>query len=53
MVYKLYNLTYEEVKIIYSEIEKIISKQDTEREEIYYGVCELVQNRLNKARSVW
>ena len=24
----------------------------SEREEIYYAVCELVQNRLNKARSV-
>ena len=23
-----------------------------EREEVYYAVCELVQNRLNKARSV-
>ena len=23
-----------------------------EREEVYYTVCELVQNRLNKARNV-
>ncbi len=28
MVYKLYNLTYEEVKIIDPEIEKIISKEE-------------------------
>lgn len=34
MVYKLYNLTYEEVKIIDPEIEKIISKEDYERFEI-------------------
>jgi hypothetical protein len=25
---------------------------NAEREEVYYAVCELVQNRLNKARSV-
>ena len=31
MVYKLYNLTYEEVKIIDSEIEKIVSKEEYER----------------------
>jgi hypothetical protein len=31
MVYKLYNLTYEEVKIIDPEIEKIISKEDYEK----------------------
>lgn len=34
MVYKLYNLTYEEVKIIDPEIEKIISKEDYEKFEI-------------------
>ena len=34
MVYKLYNLTYEEVKIINPEIEKIISKEDYEKFEI-------------------
>lgn len=34
MVYKLYNLTYEEVKIIDPEIEKIISKEEYERFEI-------------------
>lgn len=33
MVYKLYNLTYEEVKIIDPEIEKIISKEEYERKE--------------------
>lgn len=33
MVYKLYNLTYEEVKIIDPEIEKIISKDDYEKFE--------------------
>jgi len=33
MVYKLYNLTYEEVKIIDSEIENIISKEEYERKE--------------------
>jgi len=31
MVYKLYELTYEEVKIIDPEIEKIISKEEYER----------------------
>lgn len=31
MVYKLYNLTYEEIKIIDPEIEKIISKEEYER----------------------
>lgn len=34
MVYKLYNLTYEEVKIIDPEIEKIISKEDYKLFEI-------------------
>lgn len=34
MVYKLYNLTYEEVKIIDPEIEKIISKEEYEKFEI-------------------
>ncbi len=34
MVYKLYNLTYEEVKIIDPETEKIISEKDYERFEI-------------------
>ncbi len=34
MVYKLYNLTYEEIKIINPEIEKIISKEDYEKFEI-------------------
>jgi adenine-specific DNA-methyltransferase len=34
MVYKLYELTYEEVKIIDPEIEKIISKEEYERFEI-------------------
>lgn len=34
MVYKLYNLTYEEVKIIDPEIEKIISKEDYGKFEI-------------------
>ncbi|MBM3712526.1 MAG: hypothetical protein FJW56_03705 [Actinobacteria bacterium] len=34
MVYKLYNLTYEEVKIIDPEIEKIISKEDYEKFEL-------------------
>ncbi|MEG8945631.1 Eco57I restriction-modification methylase domain-containing protein [Rosettibacter firmus] len=34
MVYKLYNLTYEEVKIIDPEIEKIISEKDYEKFEI-------------------
>jgi len=34
MVYKLYDLTYEEVKIIDPEIEKIISKEDYEKLEI-------------------
>lgn len=33
MVYKLYNLTYEEVKIIEPEIEKIISEKDYEKLE--------------------
>lgn len=33
MVYKLYNLTYEEVKIIDPEIEKIISEKDYEKFE--------------------
>lgn len=33
MVYKLYNLTYEEIKIIDPEIEKIISKEEYERKE--------------------
>ncbi len=31
MVYKLYNLTYEEVKIIDQEIDKIISKEDYDK----------------------
>jgi hypothetical protein len=31
MVYKLYELTYEEVKIIDPEIDKIISKADYEK----------------------
>ena len=31
MVYNLYSLTYEEVKIIDSEIEKIISKVEYEK----------------------
>lgn len=34
LVYKLYNLTYEEVKIIDSEIEKIISKEEYEKFEV-------------------
>jgi len=34
MVYKLYNLTYEEVNIIDPEIEKLISKAEYERYEI-------------------
>jgi len=34
MVYKLYNLTYEEVKIIDPEIEKIISREEYEKFEI-------------------
>lgn len=34
MVYKLYDLTYEEVKIIDSEIEEIISKEEYEKFEI-------------------
>jgi len=34
MVYKLYNLTYEEVKIIDQEIGKIISKEEYEKFEI-------------------
>jgi hypothetical protein len=34
MVYKLYELTYEEVKVIDPEIEKIISKEEYERFEI-------------------
>lgn len=34
MVYKLYNLTYEEVKIIDPEIEKIISEKDFDKFEI-------------------
>jgi len=34
MVYKLYNLTYEEVKIIDPEIEKIISKEEYEKFEV-------------------
>ncbi len=34
MVYKLYNLTYEEVKIIDPEIEKIISEKEYEKFEI-------------------
>jgi hypothetical protein len=34
MVYKLYELTYEEVKFIDPEIEKIISKEEYERFEI-------------------
>jgi hypothetical protein len=29
-----------------------IKLTQAEREEVYYSVCELVQNRLNKARSV-
>lgn len=33
MVYKLYDLTYEEVKIIDGEIEKIISKEEYEKKE--------------------
>lgn len=33
LVYRLYNLTYEEVKIIDPNIEKIISKADYERKE--------------------
>lgn len=33
MVYKLYELTYEEVKIIDPEIEKIISKKEYEKFE--------------------
>ena len=32
-VYKLYNLTYDEVKIIDPEIEKIISEKDYEKFE--------------------
>ena len=34
MVYKLYELTYEEVKIIDPEIEKIISREEYERFEL-------------------
>ena len=34
MVYKLYNLTYEEVKIIDPNIEQIISKEEYERFEV-------------------
>ena len=34
MVYKLYELTYEEVEIINPEFEKIISKEEFERFEI-------------------
>jgi adenine-specific DNA-methyltransferase len=34
MVYKLYNLTYEEVKIVDPEIEKIISKADYDKYEV-------------------
>jgi hypothetical protein len=34
MVYKLYEITYEEVKVIDPEIEKIISKEEYERFEI-------------------
>lgn len=34
MVYKLYNLTYDEIKIIDPEIEKIISKEEYEKYEI-------------------
>jgi hypothetical protein len=34
MVYKLYNLTYEEVKIIDPQIGSIISKEDYEKFEI-------------------
>ena len=33
MVYKLYKLTYEEVKIIDPEIEKNISEEDYEKNE--------------------
>ncbi len=33
MVYKLYNLTYEEVKIIDPEIEKLISEEEYEKYE--------------------
>jgi len=31
MVYKLYEITYEEVKVIDPEIEKIISKEEYEK----------------------
>jgi len=31
MVYKLYNLTYEEIKIVDLEIEKIISQEEYEK----------------------
>jgi len=34
MVYKLHNLTYEEIKIIGPEVEKIVSKEAYERFEI-------------------
>jgi hypothetical protein len=34
MVYKLYELTYEEVKVIDPEIEKVISKEEYEKFEI-------------------
>jgi hypothetical protein len=34
MVYKLYELAYEEDKVIEPEIEKIISKEEYERFEI-------------------
>ena len=30
----------------------VLDLSKAEREEVYYAVCELVQNRLNKARSV-
>jgi len=34
MVYKLYKLTYEEVKVIDPEIQKIITKEEYEQFEI-------------------
>jgi len=30
----------------------VLGLTKAEREEVYYAVCELVQNRLNKAKSV-
>jgi len=38
MVYKLYNLTYEEVKIIDPGIENIISKEAYEKFEIWIKI---------------